>query len=159
MQPLPCGRGSLTYFGSVRAQAKGLLYGQSDFAFAPDRLAAYAGPAAGFQVRQKFRQVSFVLGDADETADRVALAGSAAAAFGFDSPAFAARHLYSCGADAAALKIDLERSLAVEPSQSADAVANAPEQNREFGAVGYAVLVLELGRREKFHADFLGRRW
>ena len=60
-----------------------------DFALAPDGLAADSGPAAGFEVRQELGKVALVFGDADESADRVALAGAAAAAIGVYSSAFA----------------------------------------------------------------------
>src|SRR3569623_946163 len=66
----------------------------SDLAFAPDGLAADSCPAAGFEPGKKFGEISFVFRDADEAADRMALSGAAAAAFGFDVLTFAGSHLH-----------------------------------------------------------------
>src|SRR6266853_6540965 len=103
-----------------------------DFAFAPDGLPPYACPLCGLQVRQEFRQITFILRSAHEASDRMGLACACTAAFCFLSAELAACHLYRRRPAVGALIIDLQRAGAGEPSQCADAVADPAEKNREF---------------------------
>jgi len=89
---------------------------EGNFAFAPDGLAADSGPAGGFEIRQEFGQIALIFGGADEAPEGVALAGACAAARRLDSMDLTASHADVGRAQAAALKIDIQRSFAVEPS-------------------------------------------
>ena len=130
-------------------------------AFAPDGLAAYAGPAGRVDIGDEFGEVAFIFGHTHNASYRVRLAGVTAAAFRLHSPAFEAGHADGCGADADGFEVEVERAGSVEPAQRTDAVANASEEDGEFRAAGDPALMLEFQWREEVDMDFRrrGGRW
>src|SRR5689334_21776959 len=110
--------------------ARSLLNG--DFAVAPDAVAADAGIAGGFQVGNELGEVAFVFRRAGESADRVGLAGAAAASGSGYALEITARHADFLGALAHCAEVDFERAGSVKGAEGADAVADAGEEDIEF---------------------------
>src|SRR5215469_14222084 len=96
-------------------------------ALAPDRLPPHAYPARRVQPREEFGEVAFVLGFTGEAADRVHLAGAAAAPLYLFPGKLAAAHSDGGGALSHGSKIDVQRSLAPQSAQRTDAIAESAE--------------------------------
>src|SRR5215472_6910340 len=72
-------RGSVAELAGSSAAALGV-----NLALAPDGVSTHTSPTRHFQERQKFRQRPFIIHPTGEAADRMCLAGTAAAALGMD---------------------------------------------------------------------------
>jgi len=124
-----------------------------DLAFAPNGLAADAGPFGGAQVGKKFSQVALILSFADEAADGVSLSGAATAALDIDVVNVAAGHGDGVGAVAECAEIDGERAIAIELTQSADAIAHTSGEDGEFRAGGELVGALQFRRSDELDTE------
>ena len=121
----------------------------SDLSFAPHGLAADAGPACDFKVRQELGKFAFVFGDARESAQRMPLPGAAAGTFGGDRNQLAARHRDAARALAKSFEVDRQRPIAIQLAQSAYAIANTRQQDSELRPLR----ALEFRGRQEMHAD------
>jgi hypothetical protein len=81
------------------------------------------------------------------------LAGFSAAAFGFFPAHMAVRHRDLPCPFAGTRVVDVEFAVGVESAQGGDAVADASEQDGEFGPGGDFVVVLEFSGCQEFHDD------
>src|SRR5258706_11413769 len=120
----------------------------ANFALPPNCLASHAGPAGDLEIRNELAEISFVLCHTDEAAERVPLARAAAEALHVDMPDLAAGHLHAPGSRAHIFEIEIEWSRAVQGAQRTHAVANAREQDAEFGALP----AFQLSRRHESDA-------
>src|SRR5713226_7760864 len=90
------------------------LQNSLDFAFSPNRLPAHTGPAGGPQIRQELRQISAILGNARETAQRMLLSGAARPPRCFLVGQIAVRHQNLRGAFDNPPKVDVQRTSAIK---------------------------------------------
>lgn len=124
---------------------------------APHRLAADSGPLRGAEIRNKFRQITFVLGFPGESADRMSLPRAGAAARHIDVPDVAPGHAHLSGALAECAEVDVQRAGAVEFAERADPVSHPSCYDPELGSRADLLSALELGRREETQAQVRNR--
>jgi hypothetical protein len=112
-------------------------------------LAANTEPGPEFEVREKFREWSFINGLADESAERMHLASVKALALAFDIVDVLAEGMNEGGPLSHGFEIDFQGAIAIERAQGTDAV---PEASQEGGKIG-AMPAFEVGGCEEFHLD------
>jgi hypothetical protein len=116
-----------------------------ELALAPNGLSAHAGPAGGFEIGDELGEVAFIFGFASETAERMGLTGTAAAALCRDLLELAASHADSRSAVAECAEIEIERTVAIELAQGTDAIADSGGEDPEVGLIEESVVTLQFG--------------
>src|ERR1700688_4494838 len=117
---------------------------------------SHAGPTSELQVRQELREIAFVFGEAGDPADRMNLAGAAAAPLNLDALHFTSRHAYLGRTGAEIVILDVERNrIGVQLGHPAAAGVQPREELWEIGTSRDPTVGLQFGRRDELDARFV----
>ena len=111
------------------------------------------------QPGEEFSQRALVFGLAGEASQRMHAAGARGTALGAFPCQGGAAQANGRGALAQASEIDGQRPGAVQRAQGAEAVAQAAEEDREFGPFGQAPAAFQFGGGDESQHHAAGGRW
>ena len=118
-----------------------------NYSLPPNSLPSNPRPTPSTDIRYKLRQFPFILRFPDKPTYRMHLPRPAAAPHNINLPHIAAHQAHLRGALAEGAEVDVERAIAVEFAQRADAVADARGQNAELGPRSELLAALQFRRR------------